>query len=239
MITRSTEKLETMTTVSSAAKGSISRVKHRRRNARGQGDRLRADLIQASIQLLARLGPEEPFSLRAVAKEARVAAPSVYLHFADRDQLFLAVLEQLFTEQIAIRNQAEEEAVQAGGGAWERLLARSAAAVRFALERRGHYKVLFEGRVVPRLEDPKAMAFGRPLLTRNAELIREIVKEHPAERVSRDAERLALLLWAGTHGVVSLIINKPTIDWPEATRMVEQMAVALIRPSLKKKFRLF
>lgn len=203
----------------------------RKRNARGQGEQLRSELIEAAISLLARLGPEEPFSLRAVAKEANVAAPSVYLHFQDRNALFLAVLEKLFEEQISLRKIAEEKAAEAGGHAWEKLLARSMDMVKFALEKSGHYKVMFEGRVVARLEDPRAAAFGLPLLDRSKELIAEIIKDNPAPRVSQDPERLALLLWAGTHGIVSLIINKPTIDWPEAEELVSQMALALIRPS--------
>lgn len=204
--------------------------KARKRNPRGQGEQLRTDLIDAAIHLLANLGPEEPFSLRAVAKQAKVSAPSVYRHFADRNQLFLSVLQHLFTEQIHLRQAAEQKAAAAGGGAWEKLLAGSLSTVHFALERSGHYKVLFEGRVVPRLDDPKSASFGKPILTHVTELIKEIIKSHPARRVTDDPERLALLLWTGTHGVISLIINKPTIDWPEAAELVEQMARAIICP---------
>jgi AcrR family transcriptional regulator len=202
----------------------------RLRNARGKGDQLRAELIGAAINLLSRLGFDEPLSLRSVAKEAKVSAPSVYLHFKDRDQLLMAVLEQLFAEKIAVRNQAEQKAAEAGGGAWEQLLAGIIATVQFALERKGHYKVLFEGSVLGRMDDPKTVTFGRPIQKRTMELIQQVIHETPAARVSDDPERLSLLLWAGTHGVISLIINKPTHGWPEAAVLVEQMAVALIRP---------
>jgi hypothetical protein len=30
-----------------------------------------------------------------------------------------------------------------------------------------------------------------------------------------DPARLSLLLWAGIHGLISLRINKPMLDWPE------------------------
>src|SRR5947207_15998506 len=122
----------------------------RSRNARGEGDKLRGEIIDAAVKVLSALGPEDPFSLRSVAKMARIAAPSVYIHFADRNVLLLAVLEKLFAEQVAIRAAAEEEAARAGGGPWERLLSRSIVAVEFGLKHPGHYKVLFEGRVVLR-----------------------------------------------------------------------------------------
>jgi AcrR family transcriptional regulator len=191
---------------------------------------LRGEIVDAAIQVLAVLGPDDPFSLRSVAKAAQIAAPSVYLHFADRNVLLLAVLEKLFSEQVAIRAAAEEAAAAAGGGAWERLLARSIATVQFGLKHPGHYKVLFEGRVVPRLDDPDVGNFGRPLLARSVALIREIPARAGAERVSGDPERLALLLWSGIHGVISLRINKPALAWPPATELAGQITRAIIQP---------
>ena len=64
----------------------------RRRNARGEGERLRQELIRAASQLLESLPGEESLSLRAVARQAGVSAPSVYLHFADKGELVGAVL---------------------------------------------------------------------------------------------------------------------------------------------------
>jgi AcrR family transcriptional regulator len=203
----------------------------RSRNARGEGEKLRGEIIDAAVKVLSALGPEDPFSLRSVAKMAKIAAPSVYIHFENRNVLLLAVLEKLFAEQVAIRAAAEDDAARAGGDAWERLLARSLASVRFGLQHPGHYKVLFEGRVVPWLADPRIGNFGRPLLTRSIELIRAI----PARpgRVSDDPERLSLLLWSGLHGVISLRINKPTLDWPPATDLAEQITRAVIQPKIR------
>jgi AcrR family transcriptional regulator len=202
----------------------------RARNARGEGERLRDEIISAAIRVLSAIGPEDPFSLRAVAKEAKIAAPSVYIHFDDRNVLLLAVLEKLFREQIAMRAAAEEEAARHGAGAWARLLARSIASVEFGLKHPGHYKVLFEGRVVLRLNDRRVADFGRPLLVRSVELIRQIKPVSDKARVSNDPERLALLLWSGLHGVISLRINKPTLDWPSAIELAEQVTRAIIQP---------
>ena len=200
------------------------------RNARGKGERLRDEIIAATIKVLSTIGPEDPFSLRAVAKEAKIAAPSVYIHFADRNVLLLAVLEKLFREQVTIRATAEEEAARAGGGSWERLLARSIAVAEFGLKYPGHYKVLFEGRVVLRLNDPRIADFGRSLLMRSIELIREVKPVSAKARVSTDPQRLALLLWSGLHGVISLRINKPTFDWPPIAEIAEQITRAIIQP---------
>lgn len=202
----------------------------RPRNARGEGDRLRDDILSAAIDHLNVLGPEDAFSLRAVAERAGIAAPSIYRHFPDRDALLLAVLEGLFNDQIALREDAEAGAAAVGGGAWERLLARSVAGVRFGLEHPGHYRVMFEGRVALRLTEPMAADFGRPLMQRSAELILAIPNSRPDQ--DADPSRLALLLWASLHGIVSLRINKPTLDWPPAEDLAEQATRALIQPLL-------
>ncbi|HEX7825870.1 MAG TPA: TetR/AcrR family transcriptional regulator, partial [Mycobacterium sp.] len=152
----------------------------RQRNARGEGGRLRQDIIDAAIRLIDKSGSCESMSLRAVAKEAGIAAPSVYPHFADRDALLLAILEQLFDEVIAIRTKAEEAAAAAGGGPWEQLRAAEFAMVDYGLQRPGHYKMLHEGRVISGLTEPRRASFGRPMQVRVAALIRAILAGDPS-----------------------------------------------------------
>lgn len=205
-------------------------MKARQRNARGEGGQLRQEILTSAIALIEQAGSGEGLSLRAVAKQVGIAAPSIYPHFADREALLLAVLQQLFDDLIALRTKAEAEAAAAGGGAWERLRAAVFATVRFGLQRPGHYKMLFEGWIISGLSDPKAVAFGLPIQVRVVALIKEI-RGTAAGRASNDAQRLSLLLWASTHGVISLQINKPTLPWPEATSLVEDLMRAVLRPS--------
>jgi AcrR family transcriptional regulator len=208
-----------------------SNVGERRRNARGDGELLRGDILVAAIRVLERLGPEDQFSLRAVAKEAGIAAPSIYIHFSDRNMLLLAVLDQLFEELITLRSAAEEQAATSGGGAWEQLLAASLATVRFGLERPGHYRVLYEGRIMPRLDDPGPIAFARRLQARTIELIENVATTtHGQKAKAEDPARKSMLLWAGIHGLISFRINKPNLPWPDTVELAEDMVRALIRP---------
>jgi hypothetical protein len=84
--------------------------------------------------------------------------------------------------------------------------------------------------VALRLNDPRIADFGRPLLRRSIELIRDIPPVSAKARVSEDPQRIALLLWSGLHGVISLRINKPTLYWPPAAELAEQFAHAIIQP---------
>jgi len=49
-----------------------------KRNARGQGGRLTEDIVSAALELIEREGTDEAVTLRAVAREIGIAAPSIY-----------------------------------------------------------------------------------------------------------------------------------------------------------------
>jgi AcrR family transcriptional regulator len=61
------------------------RVEPRQRNARGQGGRLRSEIVEASRRLTDHGG--DALTLRAIAREAGIAGPSIYDHFANVDEI--------------------------------------------------------------------------------------------------------------------------------------------------------
>src|ERR1700688_3883156 len=70
----------------------------RRRARRGEGDRLREEILAAAEQLLIDRGSEDAVSIRAIADAVGVTPPSIYLHFADKEELFVAVCDARFEE---------------------------------------------------------------------------------------------------------------------------------------------
>jgi AcrR family transcriptional regulator len=111
----------------------------RRRHRRGEGARLRGELIDAASRLLAELGDAERLSVRAVARAAGVTAPSTYRHFPDKRSLVRAVVEERFRDFDRVLDQA-----QAGSSdPFDALKRRCRAYLRFAREHPGHYRVLF------------------------------------------------------------------------------------------------
>src|SRR5580700_6564315 len=122
----------------------------RTRNPRGQGERLRADLLAAAIDLLAERESVEDLSVRAVTARAGVSANALYLHFTDREELLAAVRERCFAELRSYVLEAESAgAPDADAEAQARAMC--LAYLRFARERPGHYRVLFH---VPRGTGP-------------------------------------------------------------------------------------
>jgi AcrR family transcriptional regulator len=68
----------------------------RTRAPRGEGERLREEILAAAERLLIKTGDIEAVSIRGVAEAVRVTAPSIYLHFADKNELVWAVCERHF-----------------------------------------------------------------------------------------------------------------------------------------------
>ena len=89
----------------------------RRRNPRGQGDRLREEIITAASELIAESGDADRLSLRAVAKRIGIAAPSIYRHFPDAEHLKMAVVERNFATFAAARDRARRDDHRSGRGA--------------------------------------------------------------------------------------------------------------------------
>jgi AcrR family transcriptional regulator len=114
----------------------------RQRNPRGQGERLRDDIIEAASRLLADPAAP-PLTLRAVAREVGVAATSVYLHFDDIDSLILAVAHRCFGELVRLQEQAHDQ----NPDPCQRVRAGCLAYCEFGLANPGHYQLMFSTRL--------------------------------------------------------------------------------------------
>ena len=73
-------------------------VRKRHRNPRGQGARLTEDIVSGALALIERTGSAEAVTLRAVAREVGIAAPSIYAHFPTGTRSLAAVVVRIFDE---------------------------------------------------------------------------------------------------------------------------------------------
>ncbi len=189
------------------------------RNPRGEGARLRHELVEAASRLLD-AGGGTP-SLRAVARETGVAAPSVYSHFPDLDALLRAVVSRHLAELTASCLAAAS--AQPAPAAGVRALA--LAYVRWGVEHPGAYRIAFEGRAVRLLSEDEHAAFadGERLLAALAEQLGQLPEPPP------DPATRAVAVWAAMHGVVSLRVAKPGYPWPPLLKQVVEVLDPLLR----------
>src|ERR1700729_4342433 len=78
----------------------------RTRNPRGQGERLRASLIEAARELLLELGDQSKLSVRAVTAPAGVSPNALDIQFANKDDLLDAVMNASYKEWREVLNAA-------------------------------------------------------------------------------------------------------------------------------------
>ncbi|MDX2971372.1 TetR/AcrR family transcriptional regulator [Kribbella solani] len=191
----------------------------RSRNRRGQGELLRREIIDAALRMLNELGDDEALSLRAVAREVGIAATSVYIHFADRDALVFAALEQCTAGLLR-----DLEAAEAQGGAdpVRRLRARLLFLGSWTREYAGLYKVLHESTLNRRMK----LVFKAELAVRAIAAVQACMDAGlvPVD----DAAAVALDLRSAVHGAVSIRINEPEAELPPLEVQVDRFLRRLV-----------
>ena len=200
------------------------RTSTRARNPRGQGERLREALIDAAIELLADLQDVEALSVRAVTARVGVTPTALYLHFADKDELLVAVKARCFEELRARVLAAEQQ--HANSNPRTQLHQMILAYIQFAADLPGYYRVLFHTR---RGREPKTASLPSNLgelewshtgTLAFGDLVRGIERCLPP---GRDPFPVALMVWAGEHGYVSLRESSSHFPFPDPTTYANQL----------------
>jgi len=190
------------------------------RNPRGEGWRLRADLIDAAGRLLEQGVSAEGLSIRAVARAAGVSAMAPYRHFDDRSALLLALYQNRFAE---LGDVLDAAATEAGDVPAAKLRSVCDAYVRYGRENYGPYRVLFGTGFLPTgpvLDDRGA----RPRFHRPGPLLWPGAGR--GRRGGGPPPRATVSLWCGLHGMVSLRQSKPAFEWPADSLMIDDQLEA-------------
>ena len=196
--------------------------------------RLTDEIVTGALALIEREGTDEAVTLRAVAREIGIAAPSIYAHFPDRDAIVLAVVARVFDE---LRQAITQGVVAAGDDPVERLVAGCEAYVDFGLSRRHRYRVLFSEERLGKSDYCKPVALGpdgRPVLEFGAESFALLVDALAAcvadgRSASTDVVADSTAVWVAMHGTVSLQTALPGFPWPDPGRFVREFVLRLAR----------
>jgi AcrR family transcriptional regulator len=197
----------------------------RTRNRRGEGSRLRDEIVSGAVALLDETGDETSVTLRAVARRVGISAPSIYRHFADQPSIMLAVVEQAFDELEAELRGAREAA---GNDPRARIFAVCTGYLEFARKRPGRYRTMFGGLWMPDLEassltEADMQALGQGSMRLLAEVLRDCVAAGIA--TSTDLSADAVALWVGLHGLAHQ--QSVTVSFPWPADIAERLVVAL------------
>ncbi|MFD4899118.1 TetR/AcrR family transcriptional regulator [Streptomyces sp. NPDC058411] len=198
----------------------------RARNRRGEGGRLRDDIVAAAVELLDEAGDERAITLRSVARKVGIAAPSIYPHFPDQPAIMLAVVRQEFS---GLENSLRSILDETDDGPRRRLYAVCNAYLEFARLHPERYRTMFGGLWVPDLGESSLTT--QDLATLGMETMQILVDAlgdcvAAGQSTSTDPSADAVALWLGLHGLAHQRAVTRAFPWPEdiADRIITTLA---------------
>jgi len=206
-------------------------VKERRKQSpRGEGDRLRAEIIAATERLLLETASEEAVSIRAVADAIGITPPAIYRHFHDKSTLLFEVCAEHFErmDRFVVESSSDvDDPVDV-------LCRRAHAYVQFARDNPEHYRIMFMGR--PTLT-PQHYADSLLVETGSfghfVQCVKACVDAGRFRPELTDAFALTLALWAVVHGLASLVVAKPEMPGPPIDERLDLLLDITLRGVLR------
>ena len=188
-----------------------------RRRSAPPASRLRDTLVDAAAALIAKKGPQG-FSLREVARRARVSEAAPYWHFADREALLAAVAERGFQEMA----RGMMDIVSRTPDPAQRLGALGVGYVRFALAHPSYLRVMFGAEVPDKAAHPSLKEAGDRTFDM---LVQAIAQAQAAGRVREgDPREVAVAAWSLVHGLSALLVDGRLADVARSPKDAQRLA---------------
>jgi AcrR family transcriptional regulator len=193
---------------------------------------LRQEILDAASELFVKNGYEN-VSMRRIADRIEYSPTTIYLYFKDKSELLEQVCQETFARLSQILARIQEQPADPV----ERLRRGLVAYIKFGLENPHHYRATFmmpvpEG--VDHHHKDSEMDSGMQAF----DFLRRTVRDCIAAKKLRDLdpEVVSQTLWAGIHGLTSLLIVKGDhFPWVAADKLIQSMTDTLIAGSLTKR----
>ena len=196
------------------------------RKPKGEGHARRAEILAAAERIFVDHGYEGA-TIRKIADEVGLSSTALYMHFSDKSEILHEICERAF-EQLLVMNRA---VLDEPGTPEQRVRRLMQSYVRFGFENPNAYRLVYMTRP---LEAQQAQSVAQSLGHELFGAFVRVVEEAAAEgRLRGDPRPTAQALWAGAHGVVSLMITKPYFDWVDRDRLVDTLLDVLFIGLLK------
>jgi AcrR family transcriptional regulator len=146
------------------------------------------------------------------------------MHFPDKDQILLEICNSAIQELLAINRQISAMPIDS----ITRVRMMLESYVRFALRNPNAYRLVFCAS--PMTDSVRrqhaTMQLGSECLDRFASVVREIAAEGRLR--TGDPRTVHQALWAACHGMVTLMITKPDLDWAPPEELMGVMLDGLL-----------
>ena len=178
-----------------------------------QKESIRDEILDAARTLFVKEGYEH-VSMRKIAEKIEYAPGTIYLYFRDKAEILERICEETFSK-LAQRIQAINDDPSNPLDGLRRGLRTY---VQFGIDNPNHYIVTFvQAKQIPQDHQPKA---GERCFDNLRAAVRRCVEA--GQLNCEDVEEVAQALWAGVHGVTTLLI---TCSFPfiEQNRLIDRV----------------
>jgi AcrR family transcriptional regulator len=206
-------------------------VKERREREKSE---TRDKILDAARELFVTEG-YEGVSMRRVAEKIEYSPTAIYVHFADKNELFRELCRQDFARLQEVMQSTELPSDPA-----ERLRQIGRNYIEFGLHYPNHYVFMFmTPHPAQELDEEDREIVGNPEVDAYALLkwaVEAAIHAGCFRQEVRDAELVSQTLWASVHGVISLNIAKckdAWVEWRPLADRVEMMLDVTLRGLLR------
>ena len=197
------------------------------RKPKGEGHARRAEILAAAERIFVEHGYEGA-TIRKIADEVGLSSTALYMHFAEKGE----ILHEICREAFAALLELNTAVVAEPGGPQERLRRMMQAYIEFGFANPNAYRLVYMTRPVELQHG--ALSAAQELGASLFRSFEQVVEDAEAKGLLRgDARTTAQVLWAGCHGVVSLVITKPYFDWVDREALVSALLDGLFAGLMK------
>jgi AcrR family transcriptional regulator len=182
---------------------------------------LKREILTAARDLFVQDGYEN-VSMRRIAEKIDYSPTTVYLHFVDKADLLFHICEETFAKLVAQGDKLLAQKMDP----LAKLKMFGHTYIEFGLKHADHYKLTF---MVQHEPDELEERFEKSMAHRAFEILRLCVQECIAKGVFRriDLSQTSQALWAGVHGITSLLIARPDFPWTDRDQTIDLLIDSL------------
>ena len=189
-----------------------------------QKEGIREEILDAARTLFVKEGYEQ-VSIRKIAEKVEYAPGTIYLYFHDKAEILDRICEETFSKLEKRMAAINRDPANPLDGLRRGLRTY----VQFGIDNPHHYIVAFvQAKQIPQEHQPKA---GERCFDNLRDAVRRCVEA--GQLNCEDVEEVAQALWAGVHGITTLLI---TCAFPfiEQNRLIDRVVYILIEGIRKR-----
>jgi AcrR family transcriptional regulator len=186
---------------------------------------LRQEILDAASELFVREGFEN-VSMRRIADKIEYSPTTIYLYFKDKAEL----LENVCHETFGRLSQRLAKITDQPGDPLDRLKRGLVAYIEFGIENPHHYRATFMMPVPEGFDSKKHINPDSPGMQAFDFMRRCVFDCLSAGKLRvKDAELASQVLWAGIHGITSLLITHEHFPWVGREKVIHSTVDTLVK----------